>query len=339
MGSSPYSALTEPAWRHLLAQSVLMHAVAERLADLHDAALTPGPARMALESLPPQCALAATRSASDLAAITDATALWSDSLDASIATASGHQSLPLLQAVRAKLGPLACVDHFARLFSEVTLRAADVYGDRWLQPRLELAWLKAHPRRGGDPYALEALTKPGSPPVVELLIHPTGFGPAAWAALPYVLVHEAIAHVPARPIGEVSNDNAFNEGFMDWVARYLLIAWMPGIDRPLAPAAIEHASRIDPVVTDPALPRGAFRLYGRRAAEKLASWLVDERGRSVFEAQAAVAVLGRDLNCVDCRLDLKHAFVVAVNDDPWPAGFEGKVANVIDGSASPTTLF
>lgn len=335
---SPYEALTELAWRQLLAQSVLLQTVAGRLADFHDAALTSGAAHMALASLPLMCGSAATTAASDEQAVAEAASLWSAQLDQAIAAGTGDPNLALLESVRTQLSTFSVANHFARLFSEVSSRAAGVYGDQWIPPRLELGWVALHPRPGNDPYAFEALTKSGPPPVVELIIHPDGFGPAAYSALPYVLLHEAICHVPSRPLGEASNSSSFAEGFMDSAAHFFLDAWMAAIDPALAPAALEHAHRMDPVITDASTPSGAARLRGRRAARRLVAWLMTEGGASLLEAQTAIAELARDLNCVDRSLVFKDAFVAAANDEPWPPDFQTRLLAVVESGAPGETL-
>ena len=53
--------------------------------------------------------------------------------------------------------------------------------------------------------------------VVELHVHHDDFGPAAFAALPILLTHECVCHVPARQ-DRASNDSTFAEGLLDWVS-------------------------------------------------------------------------------------------------------------------------
>ena len=57
---------------------------------------------------------------------------------------------------------------------------------------------------------------------------------AAFAAIPVVLTHECVCHVPARQ-WPPSNESYFAEGFMDWAALYYGQLWAGAL-----PAAV-HA--------------------------------------------------------------------------------------------------
>jgi len=201
------------------------------------------------------------------------------------------------------------------LFEGITWHAAQSYGECWRPPQLSLGWLPTVPRPAvaSDPYGVAAVTDRANGPPVELQIHPARLGPAAFAVIPYLLVHECVCHVPARYQGKANNASLFNEGLMDWAAKFFLEVWMPGIDPTLAQAALEHATQVDQVLLGPDTPEGAARRRGRRAADVLVMWLRTDRGRGLAEAKAWVAKLAVALNCFDEDLNRKDDFVLSLN--------------------------
>ena len=121
-------------------------------------------------------------------------------------------------------------DPFHRIFTGITAHASALYGDAWRTADTRGGPHPRHPRGDStrsDPYVVTAMT-PWPPSVaeavVELHIHHDDFGPAAFAALPILLTHECVCHVPARQ-DRASNDSTFAEGLLDWVAYVFHEQW------------------------------------------------------------------------------------------------------------------
>jgi hypothetical protein len=151
--------------------------------------------------------------------------------------------------------------------------------------------------------------------VVELHIHHDDFGPAAFAALPILLTHECVCHVPARQ-DKASNDSTFAEGLLDWVAYVFHEQWAGKLDVELAPAARRHAEVLRSVLgrrIDSA--EGRARRIGHEAAETLRSWFEVRCDHGPHESKLAVAQLGVQLNKVDRPLADKDHFVSLLG---WP---------------------
>ena len=219
---------------------------------------------------------------------------------------------------------LRCVhshDPFRRIFTGITAYASALYGDSWRTPTLGVAHIRGHPRGDStrsDPYVVTAMT-PWPPDVaeavVELYIHHDDFGPAAFAALPILLTHECVCHVPARQ-DRASNESTFAEGLLDWVAYVFHEQWAGKLDVELAPAARRHAEVLRIVLsrrTDTA--EGRARRIGHEAAETLRSWFEVSCGHGPHESKLAVAQLGVQLNQVDRSLADKDHFVSLLG---WP---------------------
>jgi hypothetical protein len=329
-------------WRRLLAQGVLLGAVASRLSELHRQWLVNPTIRTALDQLIVAATAVSQRAPSDEQAVRLVSQTWCAELDRLINGGGATEAqIALLTDVRNRASAADPQDPFDRLFHSVTDFAAAVYGECWSQPELSLGWDPAHPRiPSSDPYAITAFTPADMPLRVEVVIYLEGFGPAAYAALPALMVHECVCHVPARQRGQVSNRSPFAEGFMDWAAKYFFEEWMPYIDADLAPAAYEHRDGLDQVVTRPGTSEGAARLRGREAAINLLGWLRVVKGLERNEAEAWLAKLAQQLNCLDVQLNTKNAMVVDLADpwDTWPSGLVGSLNSTLENGAPADVL-
>jgi hypothetical protein len=202
-------------------------------------------------------------------------------------------------------------DPFQELLSGVVEQASQVYGSCWRDVSLSLLHRCAHPRGASsheDPYALTATTSVNDRARVELHIYPDEFELEAYAAIPMILVHECVCHVPARQY-EIRNASLFAEGFLDWAAIFFFDRWVAEIDAALAPAARHHGERLCAIRKRRRQVAWAERVRGQLAAEKLANWFQTELGRPWHEAQAKVALLAVELNKVRGRLQRKDCFV------------------------------
>ena len=148
--------------------------------------------------------------------------------------------------------------------------------------------------------------------------------PGAYAAIPWLLVHECICHVPARQGGKNSNASPFAEGFMDWAACFFFERWMDQIDASLSLAASQSQGLIDRTLTRPETSEGAARLRGRSAAKRIVTWLRNDHGYDEERAKAWVAKFATDLNCHEASLAKKDSFVVALNSRPWSGTAHGQ---------------
>lgn len=202
-------------------------------------------------------------------------------------------------------------DPFRELLDKVEAQSAAIYKLYWRQVRLSLGHVRDHPRLwSDDPYPLLAATSiAGERAEIQLDICPAKFGPAAYAAIPLVFVHECICHVPARQ-DRNSNQSAFAEGFLDWAAVFFFRRWMAELDPELAPAAQQHGSQLSEILMQPGSHQGwAARSEGHREAEVLVTWLQKELGRQSDEAQNKVAHLAVELNQTEAPLPKKDQFV------------------------------
>jgi hypothetical protein len=224
----------------------------------------------------------------------------------------------LVGALRELLSGAAGTDPFHRLFTGITALAQAIYQDDWRTAELGMAHLRRHPRGGQDPYGVTAAT-PWPPDdlaaAVELRIQPDGFGPAAFAVVPILLIHECICHVPARQ-DRAANDSTFAEGLMDWVGYFFHDRWAVALDPELAPAARQHAEALRNVLTRGSSAEAQARRAGHRAAHILQAWFEGEPRDSPIaerlspaEAGLAVARLAVQLNTVDRSLADKDHFV------------------------------
>jgi hypothetical protein len=199
---------------------------------------------------------------------------------------------------------------FRWLLGEVAERSAHVYGDAWIDPRLELRSWDRHPRPVAplDPYPVGG-AKRGREDSVVLRMWVPGFGPGAYCALLRLLAHECVCHVAARQRGVVKNTSTFAEGYMDWVTGYFVTRWLPQIDPSLAIAAEFHGDSFMAVLAEATTDESEARRVGTDAASELAVCFQVDAGLTYESAHAAVAALGVELNLVDERIERKDHFV------------------------------
>jgi hypothetical protein len=333
---SPYPALDAETWRRLLAHAALLRAVSARLTEL-DLALGRPPFQSAVAALS-TAALASCGANDDDQAVRQATERWREDLGRLAALVDGNER-ELLDELGRRAADATAEDPFETLFAGVATKAKAVYGACWQAAELSVAWLAAPPRRyAPDRFAVTATTVPGATPVVEVLIYADGFGPAAYAAIPSLLVHECVCHVPARQGGAVSNASPCAEGFMDWAARFFFDRWMLELDAALAPAARHFARGLENAVTLAETVEGAVRIRGRNAADVIGARLVAKSGLTPAEAEAWTARLAVELNCTEAPLARKDRFVVALNGE-WPPTLLNHLADVRTGRAQAESLF
>jgi hypothetical protein len=233
-------------------------------------------------------------------------------------TATGRRTKPKAQGLLAELYELAkeAVHHdpFKELLDQVAAKTSAIYGTWWRDVSLSLGYTREHPRPpGSDSNGIGAATKLDDDRAeIQLDIYATDFGPAAYAALPYVLIHECVCHVPAR---QDKNDNRseFAEGFLDWAAVYFFERWIAELDSCLAPAAIEHTARLGGILKRETSPTGVQRLRGHHKAQLLATWFQDSGISGCRDqARAKVASLAIELNETDTSLARKDWFLSTV---------------------------
>jgi hypothetical protein len=232
------------------------------------------------------------------------------------------EALRLLADVRASLGHVCGADPFRAMFEAVERESRALYGSAWRPVALSLAHIRSHPRAAHpaeDPYAVTATTawsdRSGRDEAeVELQIFGERFGPAAYAAVPMLLTHECVCHVPARQ-DRVRNDSTFAEGLLDWAAYHFLSLWAVKLDRGLGPTARKHAERLKSVLARRMTREGAARQFGHDAAGNLAAWFESECAMSAEESIHRVARLAVELNMVDRPLVLKENLVSLLY---WP---------------------
>ncbi len=326
---SPYPGLEPWMWRSLLARAAVFHAARTRLAQFCDHVDTGGVVEFALRDLELQARECGARDDVDDETVVN---LVVEAWNARLTETLGLDHLePTARELLTELQVLVrCArahDPFRRIFAGVTALASDLYGDTWRSATLGVAHIRRHPRGESprsDPYAVTAMT-PWPPSVaeavVELHIQHDHFGPAAFAALPILLTHECVCHVPARQ-DRASNDSTFAEGLLDWVAYVFHEQWAGKLDLGLAPAARRHAETLRMVLarrTDSV--EGRARLVGHSAAETLRLWFEDRCGHGPDESKLTVARLGVQLNQVYRPLADKDHFV-SLLDWPLPPSLE-----------------
>jgi hypothetical protein len=319
---SPYPDLEPWMWRSLLARAVVFHATRRRLSQFCDHVDKGGAVERVLRDLEMQAREWAACEEDDDVAVTHVVQAW----DAQLTETLGFRQLDattrtLLEELRDLVRCARSHDPFLHIFTRITEHASALYGDAWRTATLGVAHIGSHPRGGSarsDPYVVTAMTPwpPAIPDaVVELHIHHDDFGPAAFAALPILLTHECVCHVPARQ-DKASNDSTFAEGLLDWVAYVFHEQWAGKLDFELAPAARRHADVLRTVLgrrTDSA--EGRARRIGHEAAETLRSWFEVRCDHGPHESKLAVARLGVQLNKVDRPLADKDHFVSLLG---WP---------------------
>ncbi|MGH3915182.1 MAG: hypothetical protein ACRDTC_17515 [Pseudonocardiaceae bacterium] len=324
----PHPDLEPYMWRSLLARAAVFHAARSRLSALCDMSRG-GPVQAALRELEMWAQECSARDVDDEATVAWVVQQWdatlTRTLDLQYLDAAARDLLTEVQT----LVRLACaVDPFRKLFASISSLAGDLYGSAWRPATLWVAHVRSHPRGEMphlDPYVVTAST-PWPPDeadaVVELRIFCDQFGPAAYAALPMLLTHECVCHVPARQ-DRAKNDSAFAEGFLDWAAYFFLDQWAGKLDVAFAPAARRHAHELRHLLTRRTdTPEGRARLVGHEAAETLLAWFEDTCRLCPHESRLRVAQLAVELNQVQRPLRDKEHFVSRLGS-PIPEDLEG----------------
>lgn len=314
-GTSPYTGLEPYMWRSLLARAAVFHATRTRLSALCDMSLG-GAVQGALLDLETWARECSAQDFDDETLVAWVVQQW----DAALTRTLGFQQLdPVARDLLTELQTLvryACgADPFREIFAGISSLAGALYGSAWRPATLGVAHIRSHPRGGTpplDPYAVTATT-PWPPDeaeaAVELQIFCDEFGPAAYAAIPMLLTHECVCHVPARQ-DRAKNDSAFAEGFLDWAAYFFLDQWAGKLDTAFAPAARRHALELRHLLTSrPDTPEGRARLVGHEAAETLLAWFEDACCLDPHESRLRVAQLAVQLNQVERPLHDKDYFV------------------------------
>ena len=325
---SPYPDLEPWMWRSLLARAVVFHATRRRLSQFCDHVDKGGAVERVLRDLELQALEWATCDVDDDTAVARVVEAWDARLTVILELRRlDPTARTLIEELRELVRSACSHDPFHRIFTGITEHARALYGDAWRTARLGVAHIGSHPRGGcsrSDPYVVTAMT-PWPPEiaeaVVELHINHDDFGPAAFAALPILLTHECVCHVPARQ-DKASNDSTFAEGLLDWVAYVFHEQWAGKLDVELAPAARRHAETLRMLLarkTDSA--EGRARIVGHTAAETLRIWFEDRCGHGPDESKLTVARLGVQLNQVDRPLADKDHFV-SLLDWPLPPSLE-----------------
>lgn len=312
----PYDQLEPKMWRGLLARAAVFWAIRGRLGRLCDLVDQPPVRTVLLSRLEEAVQRYAMRDwdddvvvrqvAADFARALESVAAWPE-LDLAART--------LLGELRDLVEEACCENPFAAVFAPIESQARQLYGSAWRPARLSLAHTRSHPRRSDvkqDPYALTAMTPwPPDPAAaeIELQIWSDGFGPAAYAAVPMLLTHECVCHVPARQ-DRAKNDSQFAEGFLDWAAYHFFRIWAGKVDPQFASATRQHAERLKQVLTgQPASSESQARLLGHHAAEDLQTWFEYEHAMTEQESRTQVARLAVELNKADRPLVTKDHFV------------------------------
>ena len=272
---SPYALLEPCVWRSLLARAAVFRATRRLLGQLCDLAEQVKAVEMVFDQLQLR-AQEVGEDDDDATAVARVVAAWDDDLSrVQQLRRIEAEVLALLAEVRASIRNACGADPFQEMFLAVEREARALYGAAWRPVVLSLAHIRSHPRAGqaaDDPYALTAMTvwsrhAGHDEAQVELQIYGERFGPAAYAAVPMLLTHECVCHVPARQ-DRVSNDSAFAEGLLDWAAYHFLGIWAVKLDRDLGATARKHAERLKSVLTGRHTTReGAARQVGHDAAK------------------------------------------------------------------------
>lgn len=323
-GSSPYCDLDPPMWRTLLAEAAIFHATRGVLGQLCDLAERDDTIKVLLLNLGLAARRFSRQKDDDAAVVVAVVAAWSRDLstaleDPTLEEATRH----LLTETLRLLERAACNDPFLPMLRAVERQARALYGDNWRPAALSLAHRRSHPRGadpGRDPYAVSAKTPwpPGPTQArVELHIFADRFGPAVYAALPMLLTHECVCHVPARQ-DEAKNDSEFAEGLLDWVAYEYLRLWAMKLDAELGPTVRKHAERLKEVLDGDTTTRaGTARECGHNAARELEGWFETECDMTPDESRKRVLHLAVELNVVDRPLKVKNNLVSKLRK-PFP---------------------
>lgn len=342
---SPYSSLEPMMWRRLLARAAVYHATRATLARWCDEVDRYDALRLVMIELDMVAYQCSGVDGDDLAVVADVVRQWEEVIARTLSREHVEQeALRLLEDLRGKVGSATGDDPFDLLFHGIQAQAEALYGTYWRPSRLSIAHSRSHPRGADlaqDPYPITAVTAwPPQPheAKVELQICCEKFGPAAFAALPILLTHEFVCHVPARQ-KEAKNDSEFAEGLLDWAAYYFLHRWAGKIDPELAPAARTHADRLKHVLASRAAsPTVRARRMGHDAAENLVGWLEQECRLPIDECETRVALLAVQLNQVERPLDIKDQFVSRLSWPPIPPPLDERLRAWVAGGTRAEQL-
>jgi hypothetical protein len=327
--SPPYHKVSSAAaWRGLLARGSLLRACSTRLAQLHDLSFIYASVGGAIKDLA-KVAGVAQAAASDMVAVREAVGQWRSSIADWLNNpgTTATEERVLLEEIHELCMAATAENPFAAIFAPLCALSAEVYGEDCPKPELMLDDLLAHPRDPPDLYAVLAKVTPATPaaaPVVTLMIYPNGLGPATFAALPGLLAHECICHVPAKQ-DRVKNDSSFAEGFMDWAAQYFFDGSIAHLLPELSAAAKAHAGPFGELFASPRTQEGRARRLGRLAADHLVALTIEELGISDLEAAAIVARVARDLNRHQAPITAKDLLVAKILAVARPYGLLSEV--------------
>jgi hypothetical protein len=325
---SPYQHLEPDRWRGLLARGAVFHASRRILDRLCDVAEQIGEVQIALLELNSIAEYVSRGRDNDVVA--SVARDWEQALDRLLARVDDADATDLLVELKALARSACSEDPFHLIFHAIQAQAEALYGRYWRPATLSLAHTLSPPRNS-DPYAVTALTVwPLERGVVELHIFCDRFGPAAFAALPILLTHELVCHVPARQ-DKPKNDSEFAEGLLDWAAYFFLDQWAAKVDRQLAPAARRHAERLKEVLDRATDNSIHARRLGHRAAHNLRGWFESECDLSSDESRTRVARLAVELNQEDRPLNAKDRFVAAVSSPSIPPRVEAALRSWVVG--------
>jgi hypothetical protein len=303
-------------WRTLLAEAAIFHATRGVLGRLWDTAERDDAVKVLLLNLGLAARRFSRQEDDDRAAVAAVVAAWAQDLTHALDDPElADDTRQLLTETLGRLDNAACRDPFLPMLRAVENQARELYGGHWRPAALSLAHRRSHPRgadRPRDPYAVTATTPwpPGPTQArVEVHIFADRFGPAAYAALPTLLTHECVCHVPARQ-DEAENDSEFAEGFLDWVAYEYLRLWAMKLDCELGPTVRKHAERLREVLDgDITTKAGTARECGHNAARELEGWFETEYDMTPDESRKRVLRLAVELNVVDRPLKVKNNLV------------------------------
>lgn len=325
--TSPYD-LEPGRWRSLLVRAAVFRAARAKLAEFSDRIDEGGDALLVLMELErgARGLLETSDDLDDAQLVDHIVRNWDERLAVALEGPLDADLRTLLVEIRSLLTSACATDPFQEIFDRIAAKAGEFYRDKWRPASLKVALLGLPPRKGGDPYAVTAVTdwpQDRATASVELGIHDDGFRPAAFAALQMVFAHECICHVPAcqeKPV----NDSTFAEGLLDWVAYDLHEQWAVTLDSVLAPAARRHAQTLRFFLTRDPTDEGRARRRGHHAAENLRAWFekhdratyhVDGRASSEEVGVVNVIQLATELNVVERPLAEKDNFVGLLG---WP---------------------
>jgi hypothetical protein len=339
-----YVDLDPHMWRSLLARAAIFHATRTRLLDLSDSVRQPGVIQGVFNDLELSVSECAAEDFDDETTVARVVAAWDAVLTQKLSLkqldeTARHLLAELQVLVRCASG----TDPIHDLFTGVSSRASALYGNSWRPPKLMVSHVRSHPRGAlisMDPYVVSARTPwpcSDETSAVELLIFCEAFGPAAYAAVPMLLIHECVCHVPARQ-DHVKNDSPFAEGLLDWASYFFLDIWAGKIDNGLSIAARMHGRALRQLLTQRSdTAEGRARQIGHRAAETLVSWFEDEFQCETYEAMARVSRLAVALNQVERPLINKDYFVSRLCS-PIPADLERSLKGWAENTLSAEAL-